>query len=576
MIGAPADRALTLPTPAPVAAVTVLKLANKSYVYVCGYGTPDATPLFFDPDGRGELYPTLYACWRFADADRRGARPLLLPPLPTHSEVSPKVLGGADLMLPGLKLPAAGLDALGEWDAGSKRVVVIPENPYAFAVGRMEVSSEDAAGSGLKGKGIKTMHYFGDLLWEMGDKSRPHESFTIERVFPIDAVAPEAEAEAEAEADAGAGPGAGAGPEGGGAADEARGGEAAEAGPGASQEEEAAPAADLDGRDLCEVVFVRALAALPDADLPVMVSNFWSKSVLPMRPEGTTLDIKQSPFKKISKLVSALQKKKVLKCKLVRKEEHIVAVDRAHPDIARAQAGAATAAAAEGAGGGARKGAGGGGAATIEVDTLFKPTSNLRPIFAGSAATGEGRDAMYSAEQVRAALGAYCTREELFTTEGSERELKLDQQLASQLYGKKEPQAAGDTEAEDRLLERLMGKLTVHSRVVRTFGAQREESLRKGRLEPILVTAEDRHKGRKFTTKVTGLEAFGIVPNSLASDLKSKLSMGASVGKDLAKSKHDDSMEVALQGNVINEVVDFLRKEYGVPTKHIKTQSRCK
>ena len=52
--------------------------------------------------------------------------------------------------------------------------------------------------------------------------------------------------------------------------------------------------------------------------------------------------------------------------------------------------------------------------------------------------------------------------------------------------------------------------------------------------------------------------------------------MGASVGKDLAKSKHDDSMEVALQGNVINEVVDFLRKEYGVPTKHIKTQSRCK
>jgi translation initiation factor 2D len=56
--------------------------------------------LFFDPNGKGRVFPTVYTLWAFPNA---------MKSLLTFSEVSPKVLGGADLMLPGVIVPPAGL-----------------------------------------------------------------------------------------------------------------------------------------------------------------------------------------------------------------------------------------------------------------------------------------------------------------------------------------------------------------------------------------------------------------------------------------------------------------------------------
>ena len=53
----------------------------------------------------------------------------------------------------------------------------------AAAVGTMEVSSADIARSGLKGKGLKLLHHYPDLLWALGDKSTPDSSFTTGRIF---------------------------------------------------------------------------------------------------------------------------------------------------------------------------------------------------------------------------------------------------------------------------------------------------------------------------------------------------------------------------------------------------------
>ena len=59
--------------------VQLLKLKNKATAYTCG----SADPLFFDPEGRGDLLvPTVYALWRC---------PHMLDKLHTYSEVSPKV-----------------------------------------------------------------------------------------------------------------------------------------------------------------------------------------------------------------------------------------------------------------------------------------------------------------------------------------------------------------------------------------------------------------------------------------------------------------------------------------------------
>ncbi len=61
------------------AEVQLLKLKNRATAHTCG--GPD--PLFFDPEGRGDLLvPTVYALWRC---------PHMLDQLHTYSEVSPKV-----------------------------------------------------------------------------------------------------------------------------------------------------------------------------------------------------------------------------------------------------------------------------------------------------------------------------------------------------------------------------------------------------------------------------------------------------------------------------------------------------
>lgn len=46
---------------------------------------------------------------------------------------------------------------------------------------------------------------------------------------------------------------------------------------------------------------------------------------------GSTLDLKKSSFKKVTKLLTAHEKKKLLKTKFVHKVESLVAVDRTHP-----------------------------------------------------------------------------------------------------------------------------------------------------------------------------------------------------------------------------------------------------
>ena len=64
-------------------------------------------PLFFDPNGKGgRILPTVYTLWAIPEAMPRG--------IVTYSEVSPKVLGGADLMLPGFITSDEGSDGDGE------------------------------------------------------------------------------------------------------------------------------------------------------------------------------------------------------------------------------------------------------------------------------------------------------------------------------------------------------------------------------------------------------------------------------------------------------------------------------
>ena len=59
--------------------VSLQKLSNRTQAYTCN----GKNPLFFDPEGRGDLLvPSVFVLWKF---------PHILPSLTTYSEVSPKV-----------------------------------------------------------------------------------------------------------------------------------------------------------------------------------------------------------------------------------------------------------------------------------------------------------------------------------------------------------------------------------------------------------------------------------------------------------------------------------------------------
>lgn len=94
----------------------MVKLATRALVY---FHVPSKTPLFFDSDGRGNLFPTVYAMWRVRQqlearlASAATAAPggrggegeegggYCCPLLVVHPPVSKFLLNGADVMLPG-------------------------------------------------------------------------------------------------------------------------------------------------------------------------------------------------------------------------------------------------------------------------------------------------------------------------------------------------------------------------------------------------------------------------------------------------------------------------------------------
>ena len=151
------------------AQVGVIKIITsqeiKMNVYTC-----NSEPYFFDFDESVEfssLIPTVYFLWQI---------PHVLPDLKIPKIVFEKLTGGASLMLPGVITPEDttfnGLlpTCLGEWKEGDLRVICYRSSIYPIGVGEMLLPSSQVVKYGMKGKGFKIFHWFGDFLWESGSQ----------------------------------------------------------------------------------------------------------------------------------------------------------------------------------------------------------------------------------------------------------------------------------------------------------------------------------------------------------------------------------------------------------------------
>ncbi|CAI5954848.1 unnamed protein product [Closterium sp. NIES-64] len=609
----------------PKADVTVTRLVNRVLVY----GLESGLPMLFDCDGRGtEIYPTVFALWLVPD---------LLPSfLLKGGEVSRYVLSGADLMAPGVQVPAEGLPAFR------------PGEVWSVKVGITMVGSADAVGAGMRGKLLRITHYYRDSLWETSEGSYvPNKGFLPDLVVPdpdaepvpSDGAAPEDSpggglgVAGAGEGEGEAGQGEGRGDEGGEAgavmeegaaaaasseqlsespqhlgmhdtaaaaaasADTAVGGSEGDqraAAAAAEETAESAAAMALTPAQMDELLDRSLLQALSvsvkPAHLPLGASTLWSNHVLPCRPPGTTVDIKKSSHKKLSKWLHAKAVDGLISGKedKHRKEFIMSAINYRHPtliaflpdktnkpaqtpaaatlDASPAAPGApttttATTTTTTSSGSGSSSSGGG-----LTVEEVFKPTHHVSAIF---EAVGLDPHAYYSPSAAREAALNYISLHSL-TKPSDPSIVILDAPLCDALYkGAIKKGAAYPTECHKRDVgPTLVRRMQAHHRVERAG----KSVVRKGGLVPVQILVE-RRQGNKKVTRVSGLEAYLVEAEPLAAELQRKFASSTSVAEVPGKK---GQQEVLIQGGVLDELARLLVDVHGIPKSHIEVLDKTR
>lgn len=530
----------------PEGQVKVVKLDTRTLLYASG----DAPPAFFDVEGRGELFPTLHTLWQY---------PNMMLELTIHGPVSKFVLNGADLMLPGVLVPANGVAGFGTVTKGQRRCIKIDGNSYPIAVGRMLVNQSQM--EKLKGKGLEVLHVFKDTLWEYSGKAQPNLGFTKkddEVTACSDAswrpgAAPQTSAPAEqtagSESPAVEAPGA----------ETPAGAETAPSGDAEGQKSAQTPA-EWSQDELLDFCFLQAFkSSLTDEKaLPIEASELYEKHMKPMRPEGTTLDVKKSSHKQIGKFLNTMRKAKVIDVVEKKGVISVSKVDFGHKwfkELGERFSSLAIVPSDRG----AKTAEGSDGKPAPKITTMWKPSHYLESLF---KAAGKSKTDLFLWEDARAVLSTHIEKQGLaIKSDQGEASIKLDDDLLAALYktagGEKKnavyPEAVALEELEDKMQDRMQEHTTID---VHGIGA----NTRKG--PPVKLEVSLSRKGAHNVTRICNLEAFGLDATAMGEELKKKLNCTVFIEDMPGKNTKDKMLQ--LQGHVDRELGEYLLDRYGI------------
>lgn len=558
----------------PKTEITVSKFQNRVLVYSVEGGFP----VFFDVDGRGtDIFPTVFALWKV---------PELLPCFMLKGgEVSRFVIGGADLMFPGISIPADGLPS---FLSGEPWAVKVPGNPAPIAVGSTTMSSTEALKAGLRGKALRITHYYRDLLWgSVEGHSVPNAGFLEDVVVedPVFLSTSQVSDSCEGAADS--------------SNDQKNGEEGIIDADNANSEPNSTSATqdDFDGNIVEQVAadvgdlkltenvdagetneehhvlttedvdayldkcLLQALhTTVKDKDLPMPGSTLWSNHILPCRPSGITLDIKKSSHKKLSKWLQAKSSAGLISVKedKYKKESMLFSVNRGHPDYLsfkpeKRPAEKASQAVDHAASDNIQP------AKILEVTEVYKPSVHVNPIFA-SVGADTGR--LYTFSEACDVVFNYIEKENLVKPTAKSI-VVLDPTLCDALFkGAIKKGTTYPTEIHKKDLgSKFVNRMQAHHVVSR--GSQ--SVVRKGALKTIQIVTE-RRQGNKKMTKLSGLETFLMDPEALASELQKKFACSTTVAELPGKK----GQEVLIQGGVIADVAKHLVEQFGIPKGYIE------
>ncbi|XP_047428304.1 eukaryotic translation initiation factor 2D isoform X2 [Mugil cephalus] len=516
-------------------------------------------PLFFEVEKR--IYPTVYVLWRY---------PALLPTFRTWSPVLQKLIGGADLMLPGVVVPPCGLPDVKQGDCCAVTVV---NNSAPVAVGTAAVSTAEMHGLGMKGRGVCVLHTYMDYLWAFGDKSSPPslpeaegegqglneeecevsekeeeeeeeegvEMCAEEQQSPSETVTDQARSAigelslAEQEEEKGD-----------------KGNEKEEE----NQDDQKTPQEIMDA--LLLQCFLHALKCkVKKSELPLLTSTFLRNHMFSCCPSGMQLDIKKSSYKKLSKFLQTMQQQhNLVRVKeLTKGVESIVEVDWKNPTLRSFRAPEESdveAAPLQ------DRGEGEIPFHPPEITTLYSVSARLQPLFLDA---NKRKGATMHPAEVRSIVTEYVKKNEL-VDENNKNYVTINPTLCDCLLEKSEYQEVESLKWDD-LFSRTLSRMQECYQVV--FPGQ-APIIKKGHIDPIDITVASRGSNKKVTL-IKNLEVYGLDPTVVATALQRRV-QASSVLQPIPGAK--DRVLVQIQGNQIHQVSNLLLERYQIPRKYIQ------
>ncbi|XP_038127240.1 eukaryotic translation initiation factor 2D [Cyprinodon tularosa] len=513
-------------------------------------------PLFFELEKR--LYPTVYVLWRY---------PALLPVFRTWAPVLQKLIGGADLMLPGVVVPSCGLPDV---KPGSCCAVAVVNNRAPVAVGKAAMSSAEMHSSGMKGRGVCVLHTYMDYLWAFGDKSNPPSlPDEDDKVEDSNHEKSEVDEKEDGEYDVGKG------------TEEQQSSdetitdqiccgleelsvtekkedqvEGSNGNEEENQDEQKTPQEEMDA--LLLQCFLHALKSkVKKSELPLLTSTFLRNHMFSCCPSGKQLDIKKSSYKKLSRFLQVMQQQNnlVQVKELSKGVESIVEVDWKNPQLRSFSI-------PEEAGVDKTDVQGGGeGEAQYhppEITTLYSVSARLEPLFLDA---NKRKGAIMHPAEVRSAITEYVKKNEL-VDENNKNYVRINPSLCDCLLDKSEYQEVESLKWDD-LFSRALGKMQECYQVV--FPGQ-APVVKKGHIEPIDIFVASRGSNKKVTL-IKNLEVYGLDPAVVASALQHRV-QASTVLQLLPGAK--DRVLVQIQGNQVHQVGSLLLDHYQIPRKYIQ------
>ncbi|KAF8153971.1 hypothetical protein B0H34DRAFT_719823 [Crassisporium funariophilum] len=548
------------------------------------YIDPDGDPLWFTiGKGSEDLIPTIYTLWRKED---------LLPFLSTPAAVIPILIGGADLMIPGvIHCPAS----LREGQLVAIRQYVRKDGKGALsppvAIGHMALPSDQLRTAGKdKGKAVLIAHTWKDHLWDMGSKKDISGDTVLdagsaeERVENSDGEDEDAKLENASPPpptndDSGPTPGPSNAP---------------------TISYTPQQVTELLSRSLVQAIST-TLKSLPPSGFPIPATIFYTNHILPSRPAFPTLvlpltetsddnsgepphidseiTIKSSTHKSLTAFLKTAEKASLLTLKAPQKHSQqpdilVTSVNATHRNVVghkpfvtvrEVEATAAKKSAREEK---AKDGQAGGG--EIGIKELWKPHQASVDLFEGM---GGNKTTLYSITEIRSLLNSYITTKNLVNAR-EQAYINLDDLLYScvsaNLKGKSKKDAEPQPEVSKFMKRDELGRNIIERMQswyeIRAEG--KDPVTKKGTLSPIQVTMKVR-QGRKASTLITGFEPFLVIDaEEMAEDLR-KACAGATSVSPIPGKPANFGLEVLVQGKQSKAVVDYLMAK-GIPKKWIE------